>query len=107
MSVNTGNIIWGQNQLQNVPLINIPLRSQILCGMFGFRGFTTPMSLLFLRLLFIIICDSSVFYPFTAPPTFSEAVFGPWNIRDAEDNQYTQGNLNYIPRYPVYSFVSK
>jgi hypothetical protein len=47
------------------------------------------------------------FYALTAPPTFSESIFGPQSVQDAEDSQYTQGNLNYVPRYPVYNFVSK
>jgi len=47
------------------------------------------------------------FFPFAAPPVFTESIFGPQNIQDAEDSQYRQGNLNFIPRYPVYNFVSK
>jgi hypothetical protein len=43
----------------------------------------------------------------TAPATFSESMFGPKNIKDAGDNQYTQGNLEYAPRYPVFNFENK
>jgi len=39
--------------------------------------------------------------------TLSESVFGPKNIRDAGDSQYTQGSLEYAPRYPVFSFQDK
>lgn len=46
-------------------------------------------------------------YPDIPHPTFAESIFGPKNIQDAEDSQYTHGNLNYVPRYPVYNFVSK
>lgn len=42
-----------------------------------------------------------------APATFSESMFGPKNIKDAGDNQYTQGNLEYAPRYPVFNFEDK
>jgi len=48
-----------------------------------------------------------IIFAFTAPPTFAESVFGPMNIQDAEDSQYILGNLSYVPRYPVYNFVSK
>jgi hypothetical protein len=34
-------------------------------------------------------------------------MFGPMDIQDAEDSQYTHGNLSYAPKYPVYNFVSK
>jgi len=43
----------------------------------------------------------------TAPATFSESMFGPKNIKDAGDSQYTQGNLEYAPRYPVFNFENK
>ncbi|PNF15896.1 hypothetical protein B7P43_G07981 [Cryptotermes secundus] len=46
-------------------------------------------------------------YPDLSPPTFSESMFGPKNIKDAGDNQYTQGNLEYAPRYPVFNFENK
>lgn len=46
-------------------------------------------------------------YPYLSPATFSESVFGPKNIKDAGDNQYTQGSLEYAPRYPVFSFQDK
>lgn len=43
-------------------------------------------------------------YPDLAPAAFSESMFGPKNIRDAGDNQFTQGDLEYTPRYPVFDF---
>ncbi|GFG34867.1 hypothetical protein Cfor_10395 [Coptotermes formosanus] len=46
-------------------------------------------------------------YPYLPPATFSESVFGPKNIKDAGDNQYTQGSLEYAPRYPVFNFQDK
>ncbi|XP_069695121.1 arrestin domain-containing protein 17-like [Periplaneta americana] len=46
-------------------------------------------------------------YPDLAPAAFSESMFGPKNIRDAGDNQFTQGDLEYAPRYPVFNFEDK
>ncbi|KDR23481.1 arrestin domain-containing protein 17-like [Zootermopsis nevadensis] len=50
---------------------------------------------------------SASLYPDLSPATFSESMFGPKNIKDAGDNQYTQGNLEYAPRYPVFNFEDK
>lgn len=46
-------------------------------------------------------------YPDLSLATLAESVFGPKNIRDAGDSQYTQGSLEYAPRYPVFSFQNK
>jgi len=66
--------------------------------------------LVFSTILKVIIClllICFIIFAFTAPPTFAESILGPMNIQDAEDGQYTHGNLSYVPRYPVYNFVSK
>ncbi|XP_069695342.1 arrestin domain-containing protein 17-like [Periplaneta americana] len=46
-------------------------------------------------------------YPDMPPPTYAECMFGPQNIQDAEDNEYTQGSLEFVPRYPMYNFVKQ
>lgn len=46
-------------------------------------------------------------YPDIPPPTFQESIFGTQDIKDSEDSQYTLGNMNFVPRYPVYNFEKK
>ncbi|KAJ9574596.1 hypothetical protein L9F63_008223, partial [Diploptera punctata] len=46
-------------------------------------------------------------YPDIPSPTFQESIFGTNDIKDSEDNQYTLGSMNFVPRYPVYNFVRK
>lgn len=46
-------------------------------------------------------------YPNIPPPTYAECMIGPQNIQDEEDNEYTQGNMEFVPRYPMYNFQKK
>ena len=45
-----------------------------------------------------------VFVCFTAPPSYSECVFGKTNIKDDEDTEYTQGQMNFAPAYTYYDW---
>ncbi|XP_066994415.1 arrestin domain-containing protein 17 [Anabrus simplex] len=47
----------------------------------------------------------SALYPTLPFPSFAESsVGGSKNIQDAGDSQFTQGNLQFTPKYPVYNF---
>lgn len=72
---------------------------------FGFRVVHVFSTILKVFICLLLIC--LIIFVFSAPPTFAESIFGPMNIQDAEDSQYTHGNLSYVPKYPVYNFVSK
>lgn len=39
---------------------------------------------------------------FSAPPSYEECMFGKMDVRSEDDNEYTGGDFEYAPKYPVY-----
>ena len=41
---------------------------------------------------------------FAAPPSYAQCVGGTVNVREEDDSEYTQGNMNWAPAYTYYSW---
>ena len=42
-------------------------------------------------------------YPDLPPPTYTESVFGVADVRQAEDDEHTGGDFQFVPRYATYN----
>lgn len=51
-----------------------------------------------------VFVQSRVLQFFSAAPSYNESILGPTNIRDEEQGEHTQGQLDFTPTYTYYNW---
>ena len=58
-------------------------------------------------MLHLFCSTSTTHYYITAPSAYAESAFGSVNVTEDDDNEHTQGNLNFAPVYTYYKWEQK
>lgn len=49
----------------------------------------------------------NTWFYFAAPPSYNECVFGKSNIKEEDDSEYTQGQMDFAPAYTYYDWSNQ